>query len=458
MAPTATIVICGAGIAGVALAHQLAVTHKWRDVRLVEAGDPLALTSDKSTECYRNWWPDAAMVALMNRSIDRLEELALASANRIRLNRRGYLYATANEGRAAQWRAQAEQAARNGAGPLRIHARAADDYQPAAGHDWRAAPDGADLLLDPDLIQRHFPALNPATVAVLHTRRCGWLSAQQLGAMLLEEARAAGVTLIRGQVTAITHTGGRVSGVTVATPGGTQQIATPRFVNAAGPHLATVGDLLGVELPVHNQLHLKAAFADPLGIVPRHAPLLIWGDPVQFDWSDEEREELLADPTTAWLAGPLPAGVHCRPEGEGGSQQVLVLWDYHPHDPTARAARFPAPLDDSFFEIALRGMAEMLPDLRAYLDRLPHAYLDGGYYTCTPENRPLIGPLPIEGAFVIGALAGYGIMAAPAAAELLAAHITGTPLPGYAAAFHPARYADPAYRAQLAQWGETGQL
>src|SRR5256886_11256899 len=35
---------------------------------------PLSLTSDKSTECYRNWWPGPGddMVALMNRSIDLL--------------------------------------------------------------------------------------------------------------------------------------------------------------------------------------------------------------------------------------------------------------------------------------------------------------------------------------------------------------------------------------------------
>jgi len=44
MASSASIVICGAGIAGVAVAHELAVVHGWRDVVLVEAGDPLALT------------------------------------------------------------------------------------------------------------------------------------------------------------------------------------------------------------------------------------------------------------------------------------------------------------------------------------------------------------------------------------------------------------------------------
>jgi glycine/D-amino acid oxidase-like deaminating enzyme len=137
---------------------------------------------------------------------------------------------------------------------------------------------------------------------------------------------------------------------------------------------------------------------------------------------------------------------------------VLLLWDYHPHNQQNRNAQFPAPLDDSFFEVALRGMSVMLPGLVNYLERLPRAYLDGGYYTCTPENRPLIGPLPVEGAFVIGALAGYGIMAALAAAELLVAYMIGVSLPDYAAAFHPNRYHDPNYLLQLAHWSDSGQL
>src|SRR5262245_31045479 len=92
------IVICGAGIAGVAAAYQLAVTHGHANVVIVEAGSPLSLTSDKSTEAYRNWWPgpDRAMTAFMNRSIDLLEEIARATDNRINMNRRGYLFATAD--------------------------------------------------------------------------------------------------------------------------------------------------------------------------------------------------------------------------------------------------------------------------------------------------------------------------------------------------------------------------
>ncbi len=121
--PTAEIVICGAGIAGVAAAYHLVVKQGMRDVVLVEPGAPLALTSDKSTEAYRNWWPGPgdAMVAFMNRSIDLLEEIARATGNRIQLNRRGYLYATADLARAALLRQAAEEAAALGAGPLRIH-------------------------------------------------------------------------------------------------------------------------------------------------------------------------------------------------------------------------------------------------------------------------------------------------------------------------------------------------
>src|SRR3990172_5145392 len=92
------VVICGAGIAGISAAYHLSVQHGIRNIRLVDPLPPLSLTSDKSTECYRNWWPgpDNAMVAFMNRSIELMEILARQSGNVFHLNRRGYLYLTAD--------------------------------------------------------------------------------------------------------------------------------------------------------------------------------------------------------------------------------------------------------------------------------------------------------------------------------------------------------------------------
>jgi glycine/D-amino acid oxidase-like deaminating enzyme len=103
-------------------------------------------------------------------------------------------------------------------------------------------------------------------------------------------------------------------------------------------------------------------------------------------------------------------------------------------------------------------MTRMIPGLGAYLSRLPRCFVDGGYYTKTRENRFLAGPLPVEGAYVLGALSGYGLMASNGAADLLADYISGRPLPAYAPAFRLDRYDDPAYRALLDQWGESGQL
>ena len=85
----------------------------------------------------------------------------------------------------------------------------------------------------------------------------------------------------------------------------------------------------------------------------------------------------------------------------------------------------------------------------AYAGRLPKPYLDGGYYTKTSENRPLIGPLPVDGAYVIGALPGYGLMAACASGELLATHLAVAAFAEHAAAFRLERYQDREYQKLL---------
>ena len=109
-------------------------------------------------------------------------------------------------------------------------------------------------------------------------------------------------------------------------------------------------------------------------------------------------------------------------------------------------------------EITLRGMAVLVPGLRQYLDPMPKPYVDGGYYTKTPENRPLIGPLDVPGTYVCSAFSGFGIMASCASGELLAKHVTGGDLPSYAPAFNPARYKDPDYRELVENWDASGQL
>ncbi len=458
----ADVVICGAGIAGIAAAHALAVTHGVANVVLVDERPPLTLTSDKSTEAYRNWWPgpDDAMVRLMNRSIDLLEQWSDASGDRFLMNRRGYVYATADAYKIPQWLDDAVRASAQGAGEVRVYRSASDArrYVPSAHTGYRDHPDGADLFLDGASIREHFPFLSPDIVMVLHTRRCGWLSGQQLGMYLLDEARAAGVRVVSGRVTDVGVEAGRVASVGVSlTDGGAQRIATPAFVNAAGPFAREVAAMIGVDLPVFSEMHLKISVEDTLGIIDRNTGLVILDDVQTLSWTDEERAELAADDATRWLTEPLPAGIHLRPDGYRHSQTVLMLWDYHSAH-RYDVPVFPLPADELYTEVVLRGMTRLAPGLQPYVDRLPHAYVDGGYYTKTIENRPLIGALPVPGAYVIAALSGYGLMAAPAAAELLAAQIVSAPRALYADAFALSRYDDAAYSERLASWGSTGQL
>jgi glycine/D-amino acid oxidase-like deaminating enzyme len=451
MSQTADILICGAGITGVAASHFLSKAGI-RNILLVDERPPLSFTSDRSTEGYRNWWPDPEMLALTNRSIDLMETFADESGNVIRMNRRGYLYVTADESRIAELETAARATSSLGAGPIRVHSSAAASYEPASVEGFHDQPTGADLLIGNELIRKHFPYLTDRAVAALHVRRAGWLSAQQLGMYLLETARTRGVRFESGRVTGVDVANGHVTGVRLSSG---ERVASPIFINAAGPYFKEVGKLLGVDLPIQTELHLKAALKDPLGVVGREAPLLILADPQLLPWEEEERLALAEEDETRWLTDMFPSGAHVRPEGSGESQTILMLWDYQTRlmEPV-----WPPRLDEQYPEVVLRGLATMLPRLKEYFNKMPRPQLDGGYYTKTRENRPLVGPMGVEGAYLTGAVSGYGIMSACGVGELLAAHVTGIELPSYAKAFELSRYDDIDYAKSLENWSTSGQL
>ncbi|MDB5513210.1 MAG: dependent oxidoreductase [Enterovirga sp.] len=451
---SAKIVICGAGIAGIAAAYHLMGEHGFRDVVIVDEGAPLSLTSDKSTEAYRNWWPgpDTAMTAFMNRSLDGIEAIARATANRINLNRRGYVFATADAGKIPFLESMASSAERRGGGEARFHASASSPYRPSPERGFEFPLTGADVITDRDLIRRHFPYLAPDTIGLVHARRAGWLSAQQLGALMLEEVRARGGRLLAGRVVDIPIRGGRIHGVEVEAAGGRRTLPATEVILAGGALQRDLARLIGLDLPIVAERHFKVSFADRLGGLPREAPMLIWLDEQDLPWSAEEREALAEDPEASWLLQRFPAGVHGRPDG---ASTTLILFNHHGGavEPT-----FPLPEPPHYAEIALRGMSTMVPGLRAYGGSAPRTFVDGGYYVRTRENRPLVGPTPVEGAFLSCAYSGFGIMASWAGGDLVARHVAGAALPADAPAFLLSRYEDPQYRAALETWGDGGQL
>ena len=412
---TADVVIVGAGIAGVSAAYHLKVRHGIGEVVIVDPRPPLTLTSDKSTECYRNWWPNKPMVDLMNRSIDLLDEIAAETD--FGLNRRGYLFATAESGTLSDLVEQTNMIGRLGA--------------------------EADIL-DDLALAREYPFLTPDAVGGIRLRRAGWFSAQGLGQWMLDQARDAGTRLVRAEVTAI--------GDGVALSDGST-IATPAVVIAAGPMSGGLAAMAGIELPLFSELHLKVVFKDHLGVVPRGAPMTIWSDPQLIGWTESERAELTSM-GRGELTGEMPMFCHFRPEGGPDSPYVVALWEYH--DQVVEPV-WPLPEDPLYPEVVMRGLATMVPGLGAYRDRMPESFVDGGYYTKTVENRPLIGPTMVPGVYLVAGLSGFGVMVSAGAADLLAHHIVGDQLPGYAEAFLLERYDSPGYLAEI-ESAATGQL
>ncbi len=425
-------VICGAGIAGVSAAFFLARAGM-REILLVDERPPLTLTSQYSTECYRNAWPQPAMRALMDRSIDWLERLAEESGNRFHLNRNGYLYVVTQEAARAALLRRAEQLEIAGVRPLRVQdaLRVANKTHKL---DNSNQTNEIDLLLRPEVISQHYPYLNSEAQAALFVRRAGWMSAQQLGMYLLEQARQMGVQVRMTRMEGVQVEKGRIAAVTLSD--GTR-VETRRLINAAGPMLNEVNALVGESYPVFTELHQKVAFHDTKRVVPRETPLLILDEPQSLPWSEEEAQALQEDPETRYLTATLPGGAHLRPEGGEESDVVLMLWEYRVQK---MPPRWPLPLDPLAPEVILRGLMRLLPGLKVYRDHLPRPQVDGGYYTLTPDHLALIGPAATEGFYLIGALGGYGIMAACGAGELLSRHVLGEPLPDYTAAFLPERF------------------
>lgn len=449
------VAVIGAGSVGIAVAYYLVSRHGVTSLVLIDAGDPMALTSAQSGENYRNWWPHPVLTAFTDDSTTLMEELARASGNRFHMTRRGYALAT----RCAEPADLIEDLHRGygtkAGARIRLHKGAGSPtYCPATRTDWEGAPDGVDVLLDRDLIRAHFPTFSPDIAAVLHIRRAGDISGQQLGQLMLDRIREAGGRLRRARLVGIDA--GAPFLLHLDTAEGAATLRADRIVNAAGPFVAQVAAMLGEAVPVECVFQQKIAFEDREAVIPRSMPFSIDLDGQQIAWTEEEREILRSEPEAARLLAPMPGGIHCRPDGGDRGTWIKLGWAYNT---TASDPAGEPPIDPQFPDTVLRGASRLNPGLRAYVGRLPrNARHYGGYYAMTPENWPLIGRMRTPGAFIAGALSGYGTMAACAAGALCAAWMSGAERPAYAEALSPARYEDESLMAEIAALGSKGVL
>ncbi len=419
------VAVIGAGIAGIATAYYLATSHGITSVLLIDSRQPMSFTSAQSGDNYRNWWPHATMAAFTNDSIERMRALSAASNDVFSMTSRGYVLATRRP-----------------------------DIEAMLGE----LPDGieVDVCRGKEGVKQSYPALSGDIVNVIHTRTGGDISGQLLGNYMLDGFRGAGGRRLQGELVGVASA--TPFDLDVRTADGRQNVRADVVVNAAGPFINDIARMLGHELPVRNIFQQKVAFEDVLGAIPRDMPFSIDLDRKVLDWSDEERALLEADEELAWLARSMPGGTHCRPDGAG--KWVKLGWAYNdqPSEPQQDLANEPA-LDPQFPEIVIRGAAAFIPSLAPYIESPPARFAQyGGYYTMTDENWPLIGPAGPDGAYLVGALSGFGSMSACAAGDLCAAWIAGGDLPAYAQALSLARYDDAEEISRLQQVANKGLL
>ena len=375
---TADVVVVGGGIVGVATAFWL--SRAGLDTVLVEMRDGLStLTTPNSIECFRAQFTEPAMAELALPSIEVFEHFAEV------VGLRGYDISIRHQGY------------------LFVTDRAdmANDLR-AAVEEHRSLGVTDSEFLDATELHFRFPYLAETAVAATFRQRDGWLSTHEAtqGFAKGSDARF----LLSTKATAILLDSLGVAGV--QTPRGT--IATRTVVNAAGPFAGVVGRMAGLELPL-EPVRRQKSFISPRPEIPQDAPLTI--DIAQdVYWRPETGGAYVA-----WVDPGEPVGEPVEELPTGWDQTAIVL------DKLTRLNPF---------------WGELADDLKGE-DIHPSA----GQYVYTPEDQPLIGPVPEVPGFYVNCGYWAGVMLSPEAGKRVADLVTGAMAP-QDNPLRPTRYAE----------------
>ncbi len=232
-----------------------------------------------------------------------------------------------------------------------------------------------------DEVRRRFSYVAPDVTGATWRARDGWLSAHEL-----TSGFARGSTAFFALRTGAT--GIRLDGQGVAAAGTARgEIATRCVVIAAGPFSGVVASWAGVQLPLTNLRRQKVVLGQVPGM-PRRAPMTIDND----------------------------SGVLWRPEVEGAA------FGWALPEPASEPLEV-VPTDWTFPAVVLDGAARLAPFWAQVAETLTrdNVFVSAGQYTCTPDNKPVIGPQgAIAGLYLNLGYAGHGIMASAGGARLLA--------------------------------------
>ena len=414
------IVICGAGIVGVAAAYYLSVKHGERDIVLLDQGQPLSFTTSKSGENYRDYWPQAWMQAFCSHSISLMHDLARHDNNHgFALHEIGYEFISSND---------------------------ANLFPSNSGLNDQ---DQDMHTFDRSEFASQKPYLADQVKQIVHIPKAGIMDVYALGSLMLAEAKQAGVQILNTTVNSIEALND--GGFSVSC-NEMESLQCEQLVLAAGPFSAKLAKTMDIDLPLQNYLQHKFLITDPQKVIPRDMPFTIIADSQYLPWSAEEKQLFADDSDFSHLLREFPPGLHIKPEG---IHNIKLGWAYNR---VADTPHFDPDTPEDFVDIALRGASQYIPGLAQYIGKAAPISQYSGYYTRTAENLPLIGQYQDLNLYLATGLSGYGTMTACASGALIANEMLGEKLPEYARYMSPNRYQNKNIMADIAKHKNDGQL
>ena len=382
---TADVVIVGAGIIGLSIAHQISRRDRRRIVVLEKAPN----VAEGST---------GASCAILRQRYTHVEAITVARDG-LRAHRNWASYTGLDEPRA------------------RFHHTGVlwmMNETPEAVETGRSRMAGLGIgaeVLDAAGVRKRFPALSTCNEpfdltgesehtcidhdTFLFETESGFFDPVSAAQDLLEAVRKAGVDVrFRTPVTKIRTSGGKVDGVDLSD--GTS-IDAGVVVNAAGPWASRL-----------------AAMADfsyqPWTIRPIRAQV------IYREW-----------PTDV-VPGPIPVvadssgGIYFRPEA--GGQQILVgsILEEDEQEVVTDPDVFNGNIDASYRDVKIHALHHRIPSL-PYRGQITGV---SGMYTMNVEDvHAVVGPTSLEGFIVANGFSGHGFKESPSIGSMVARHITG---------------------------------
>lgn len=356
-------VVIGGGIVGTATAFWL--SKAGLDVVLVEMRDGLStLTTPASAECFRAQFAEPAMAALAIPSIEMFEHFADI------IGIPGYSISIKQQGYLF----------------LTDNPETVNDLKENVDQQHELGVTDSEFLERDEILAR-FPFLSASVLGATFRQRDGWLSCHELtqgfakgcDARFFINTKAAGIHMDDKGVCGVDTNRGFLQTRTV--------------VNAAGPFAGEVGKMVNLDLPL-EPVRRQKVYIETSVTIPQAAPFTIDVNNNSY-WRPEPGGVIIG-----WVDSDEPVS---QP-----SETVHTDWE------------FPAITLDK-----VKRLTPFFEEIEKTV-RQPDMTTSAGFYVYTPDDQPLIGPVPEIPGFYINCGYWAGVMLSPEAGKRIADLVIGT--------------------------------